>query len=377
MLKGVHLTLMIGPGVPVPAPQSVIDALTEVSVSHNETRSGFQLSFAVGKSSPLIKTLLPAGYFDPISTRVVIIATVSGTPHVLMDGLVTQQQVQPSSEPGESKLTVTGEDLSLAMDVVAVSRPFTGMNTYAIANLVLAPYLALGIVPLVIPPIIPTVRSPTRGWDSQVNKTDREYLNQLAEQSGYVFFVRPGPLPLQSVAYFGPSTSIPVPQPALTINMDAHSNVDSLSFTLNGLAKKIRIYTIFDPFTHRIPLPIPLPNINLLKPPLGLRPTPPHRIEFAKNVAGYSPDRALQHALAFLLNKSNSAAVTGNGSLNVTRYGHVLQARMLVGVRGAGIAYDGLYYVDSVNHSLKKGEYKQNFTLSRDGLISNVSRVPL
>jgi len=375
MLKGVHLTLLIGPGVPIPAPQSVIDALTEVSVNHDEARSGFQLSFAVGKSSPLLKTLLPAGYFDPITTRVVIIATVSGTPHVLMDGLVTQQQMQPSSDPGESKLTVTGEDLSLAMDVVAVSRPFTAMNVYAIANLVLAPYLALGIVPLVIPPIIPRVQSPTEGWTQQVNQTDRAYLNQLAEECGYVFFVRPGPLPMQSVAYFGPSSSIPVPQPALTINMDAHSNVDSLSFTLNGLAKKIRIYTILDPFTHKIPIPIPVPSINLFKPPLGLRPIPPHRIEFAKNVAGYKPDKALQHALAFMLDKSNSAAVTGNGSLNVMRYGHILQSRMMVGVRGAGIAYDGLYYVDSVNHSLKKGEYKQNFTLSRDGLISNVPRV--
>ena len=60
----------------------------------------------------------------------------------------------------------------------------------------------------------------------------------------------------------------------------------------------------------------------------------------------------------------------GNGSLNVVRYGHILKPRQLVGVRGAGLAYDGLYYVDSVTHNIKRGEYKQNFTLSRDGLIS-------
>ena len=39
-------------------------------------------------------------------------------------------------------------------------------------------------------------------------------------------------------------------------------------------------------------------------------------------------------------------------------------------MRGAGLAYDGLYYVNSVTHTLKRGEYKQSFTLSRDGLIS-------
>ncbi|TMJ15754.1 MAG: hypothetical protein E6G94_06070, partial [Alphaproteobacteria bacterium] len=241
------LTLMIGPGVPVPAPEAVTDALTGVSVSHDATRSGFQLTFAVSKKSTLLTTLLPAGYFDPISTRVVIVATVGGFPNVLMDGLVTQQQVQPSSNPGESTLTITGEDLSLAMDVVAITRPFLGMPEYAIVNLVLAPYLALGIVPVVIPPIVPIVQSPTDGWDTQTNQTDRDYIRQIAQRCGYVFFVRPGPLPLQSIAYFGPDMDVPVPQPALTINMDAHTNVDALSFTLNGLAKKIRVFTILDP----------------------------------------------------------------------------------------------------------------------------------
>ena len=67
---------------------------------------------------------------------------------------------------------------------------------------------------------------------------------------------------------------------------------------------------------------------------------------------------------------NSPAAVSGSGSLDVLRYGRVLLPRMLVGVRGAGLAYDGLYYVDSVTHNIKRGEYKQSFTLSRDGLIS-------
>jgi hypothetical protein len=50
---------------------------------------------------------------------------------------------------------------------------------------------------------------------------------------------------------------------------------------------------------------------------------------------------------------------------------------MLVGVRGAGLAYDGLYYVDSVTHKLKRGEFKQSFQLSRDGLMSLTPKVPV
>jgi hypothetical protein len=51
------------------------------------------------------------------------------------------------------------------------------------------------------------------------------------------------------------------------------------------------------------------------------------------------------------------------------RYGGLLKARQLVGVRGAGEAYDGLYFVRSVTTSMKRGEMKQNFTLSRNALI--------
>jgi hypothetical protein len=70
-------------------------------------------------------------------------------------------------------------------------------------------------------------------------------------------------------------------------------------------------------------------------------------------------------------------AVSASGSLDSLIYGNILQARGLVGVRGAGSPFDGLYYVKSVTHNIKRGEYKQNFTLVRNGLISTVSRVPV
>jgi hypothetical protein len=69
-------------------------------------------------------------------------------------------------------------------------------------------------------------------------------------------------------------------------------------------------------------------------------------------------------------------AVTGEGSLDVLRYGRSLKARQLVGVRGAGLAFDGLYYVKSVTHNIKRGEYKQSFKLVRNGLISTLPKVP-
>jgi hypothetical protein len=375
MLKGVHLTLMIGPAVPVAAPKPVTDALQSVQVTSSKDRSGFQLTFAVSKKSPLLTTMLPSGYFDPIVTRVVIVATVNGSPNVLMDGVVTRQELTPSNEPGQSTLTVTGEDLSVLMDLFEL--PFIrypAMPEIARIYLILAKYLVFGIVPVAIPPIPPDVSLPTEEIATH-RGTDRAYIRQLASDAGYVFYVEPGPLPRQSIAYFGPDIRIPVPQSALNVNMDAHTNVESMTFSLDGLAKKVVVFTILDPITHKVPIPIPVPDVSILRPPLGARLTPPSRIEFANDGAAQNPLKAAQKILGMLF-ESSSAAVSVSGSLDVLRYGHVLRSRMLVGVRGAGIAYDGLYYVDSVTHNLKRGEYKQSFQLSRDGLISLTSKVP-
>jgi len=83
-----------------------------------------------------------------------------------------------------------------------------------------------------------------------------------------------------------------------------------------------------------------------------------------------------QAILIALAKAAQSAdSVSGQGTLDVLRYGRLLQARQLVGVRGAGMAFDGLYYVKSVTHSIKPGQYKQNFSLSRNGLVSSVPKV--
>ncbi len=374
MLDGIHLTLLIGPpSVPVPAPLPLTEALQSVEVTSGRDGSGFQLTFTVGKTSLIQTVLLPAGQLDPMVTRVVLIVTLLGVPQVIADGIVTQHQLAPGNEPGQSTLTLTGEDLSVLMDVLEVKIIYPAMPDEAKVALILAKYAAFGIMPIIIPPLVDSVESPTSGYDTQTG-TDRDYVRGLASQCGYTFYVDPGPLPLQNIAYFGPDVRLPVPQPALSVNSDWATNVDSLSFSLDGLSKKVTVITILDPITGKIPVPIPLPNINIFKPPLGARLTPPARITFSDDLASLSPDEAAKRAFGILRDGADS--ISGSGSLSVPRYGSILRSRMLVGVRGAGLAYDGMYYVESVTHNLKRGEYKQNFTLSRDGLISQTPVVP-
>lgn len=375
MLKGVTLSLLIGPLVPVPAPRSVIDALTDVTVTTDDTgKSGFQLNFVLSTGSPLHTLFLLTGGAQLPVLRVIIVATVNGTPNVLMDGVVTNQQVLPGTDAGHATLSVTGEDLSVLMDRQDLSGfPFPATPAEGRVLLLLAKYAALGIIPLVVPSVLLDVPLPTSRIPAQ-RGTDLAYIRQLAGKVGYVFYVEPGPAPGTSTAYWGPQIKVGVPQPALTIDMDAHSNVESLSFAFDASQNALPTLFYYEELTKAV-IPIPLPPITPLSPPLGLLPPIPTRLEPVGNSLSKLP---LPQAIMIGLAKAAkwAEAVTGEGELNVLRYGRVLKARQLVGVRGAGLAFDGLHYVKSVTHRIRRGDYRQSFKLSRNGLISTLPRVP-
>jgi hypothetical protein len=259
------------------------------------------------------------------------------------------------------------------MDLIQIKGiPYPGMPPSARAAVILAKYAAFGIIPVVIPSILLDVPLPTNRIPTQ-NVKDLTYLKRLAEEVGYVFYVDPGPAPGTSTAFWGPEVKIGLglPQPALSINMDAHTNVESLNVSFDGSRKTLPILNIHNPET-KVTIPIPLPDVTPLSPPLGLVPPPPKRIQFLET-GRLSP---IQAALIGIAKAAKSAdVVSATGSLNVLRYGHILKARQLVGLRGAGIAFDGLYFVKSVKHQIKRGEYKQDFTLTRNALVSNVPAV--
>jgi hypothetical protein len=366
MLKGFYLTLMIGPIIPVIAPQPVMDAITSVQVTTSAgQRSGFQITFGLSKDSMLNKILLPAGYFDP-KIRVIIIVTVNGLPHVLMDGVITQQSVAPSSEPGQSTLTITGEDLSLLMDLEEVRMCYPGQPHQVRVALICLKYAMYGIIPAPVPPLLTDIPNPIKEIPIQ-SDTDLAYINQMAKEVGYIFYIEPGPIPGTSIAYFGPEIRIGIPQPALSVNMDAETNVESLSFTFSGLARSQMTLDITEPIT-KITISVPIPDVGLLRPPLAARPAIALRKAPVPCTAKKNPIQAALLGLSMTAEASDS--ISGDGQLDVLRYGHILKARQLVSVRGAGLAYDGFYYVKSVTHNIKRGEYKQSFTLGRDGLIS-------
>ena len=376
MLSGnISLSLMIGPLVPVPAPRVVMEALHEVTVTcSDEGRSGFRLAFSLSTQSPLHTLFLLGSGISAIPViRVVIVATVNGTPNVIMDGAMTKFDIKPGTKSAQAILTVYGEDLSVMMDQSDWSGlPFPAMPAEGRVALLLAKYAYLGVVPLVIPSVMVDVPLPTSKVEAQ-RGTDLAYIKQLAERVGYVFYLDPGPVPGQSFGYWGPQIKVGIPQPTLSINMDGHSNVESLNFSFENDKHKLPAYYYYNEQT-KVTLAIPLPPITPLNPPLGLIPPIPTALTpVADNLSKLPVSQGIMRGLAAAAKWAE--VVTGDGTLDVVRYGRLLKARQLVGVRGAGPAYDGLHYVKSVTHTIKRGEYRQSFKLSRNGLISTVPRV--
>jgi hypothetical protein len=243
--------------------------------------------------------------------------------------------------------------------------------------LILLKYSVFGVIPLVIPSVMLYVPLPIDQIPSQKG-TDLEYIRYLADQAGYVFYIDPGPVPGASKAYWGPQIKIGSAQPALSMDMDAYTNVESMQFSYDQEQNKVPLVYVYNSETG-ISIPIPMPPVSLLNPPLGAIPPlpvnllPPDLSPFREDVSKMPIPQAIMMGLAEAAR--NADVVTCEGSLDVTRYGGVLKARQLVGVRGAGVAFDGLYYVKSVTHKIKRGEYKQDFTLTRNGLVSTVQTV--
>ncbi len=377
--KGIQLTLMMGPIVPFAAPRVVLDALDSVEVHTSDgAASGFQLRFQFNSRSELNTIfLIAAGTGTALATpplRVLLIVTLNGTPQPLFDGVMTNVEVQAGSQGAAGSVTVTGEDLTKVMDMQDFSGlPFPALPIEARVALLCAKYAPFGIVPLPVPILFPDVPIPIDKIPAQKG-TDLQYIRQLAGDVGYVFYIDPGPVPGTNVAYFGPQIKVGVPQPALNVDMDALTNVEALNFDFDPTKGVLPVVFIQNQLT-RVPIPIPIPNLNPLQPPLGAIPTPIANLKVLKDTAKLNPMQAIARGVAEA--SKSQDAVTATGSLDVLRYGRVLKARGLVGVRGAGIAYDGLYYVQSVRSTLKRGEFKQSFTLTRNGLVSITPKVPV
>ena len=317
------------------------------------------MTFTLAKDTLIDYGLLLSGVFDA-PNRVIIAIVISGLSHGVIDGVITDHQVVPSNRVGESQLIVSGKDISQMLDLEEKNATFPNQSDSVIALSILKNYATLGLVPHITPTTdvpIELERIPSQ------QGTDLAFLRELAQRNGFVFYIEPTVVPGINTAYWGIDNRLGVPQPALTMNMGSATNVDTpINFHFDALAPASPQVTIVEPFS-RMAISIPVPTG--LRPSLANQPAQSLRKTVSRDVAGLNPIQAALRGLAAATQTTDALQATG--TVDVVRYGHVLQARKLVGVRGVGHSYNGYYYVKEVQHTIKKGEYTQQFTLIREG----------
>ena len=102
--------------------------------------------------------------------------------------------------------------------------------------------------------------------------------------------------------------------------------------------------------------------VSTRMPPLAAMPALPFQLPNVRTTLLEGAGQGLNVMQAYaraqaLTDRSMDSVVTVEGELDALRYGDLL----------TGFTYDGLYYVKSVNHTITKGQYKQRFTLTREG----------
>jgi hypothetical protein len=377
-METVHMTLMIGPTVAVPVPRPIVEALDSVEVSHGDQgRSGFQLSFLVGRSGQgdfLDDSLLANPLFKPFN-RVVIVVMFGLLSSVVMDGVITDVQFAPGGEPGQSRLTLTGEDISVMMDLEHKQAEHPAQDETSIALKLITGYAQYGLIPAVTPPPVVDLPLPIDRTPVQTD-TDLGFLRAMADRHGYVFYIAPGPAPLTSTAWWGPPKRFDLPQAALSVNMGPATNVDSIQFQYSALQQTVYSGKVQD---RQLNTSLPYQTFATLRlPPLAALPAVVAQLPNVKKQILSDGGLTYTQTLARAQGRTDASAdnvLTATGALDAVRYGALLQPRGVVGVRGAGYLHDGVYYVKSVSHSIRRGEYKQRFTLTREGFGSTVPAV--
>jgi hypothetical protein len=367
-ILGVRLNLLIGrEPFAAPAPPSVLEALADVEVTHSDReRSGFRLTFAIGRSGPLdfLDFDLVGSPLLQEKSRVVLTVLFNITPRVIMDGIVTRRDLVPGDAPGEARLVLSGHDLSLVLDREHKTVEHPAQDETVIVNKIAGSYARYGLVPKVVPPTvidppIPIERTPQQAC------TDWGYLQRMAKRFGYVTYVEPGPAPLTNTLYWGPPVRPDLPQKPLNVNLGPITNVINVSAAADALATTLVETKVKDPRTGQ---DVPVLAAFSTRPPLGLLQTALLDLGSLRKVrmptSGLSPTRAMAWAQG-LLDASTDDSITVSGTLDSVKYNDVLRAGRHVDLRGVGFQFDGTYLTRSVTHQVTRGAYTQDFSLSR------------
>lgn len=376
-MTGVNLTILAGKIIPIPISAKLVQSIQTVEVENNDQGfDGFEIVFSAAKADlgGIFDFDLLSNLYLLKNNRIIIMVTINGRPNVLMDGIILEHNLSPSPDSGASTFTIKGTDISRKLDEKEVDATHNSQPDNIIVTKIIASYAQYGLIPLVIPPKFLSVPTPLTDIPSQEN-TDLKYIQELGQKHDYIFAIETTDIPGVNTAYWGPQIRVGMPQKALTYDMGFASNITNVNITDDSSDTTFVSGLIQDSTTN---VEIPIQTFAPLRIPLSLYPSwisnfLNTKTKVLRDTGGLSAVQAFAKAQSDTDETIDNVTITGE--LNSLKYGDTLKARKLVGLRGVGFSYDGLFYVKSVTHKISKGSYTQNFTLSRDGIGSNIPLV--
>ena len=382
VLSSVQLTLMMGPVIPLTVPRAVLDALVDGRGEVDDVGpSGFQLVFSIDKQSPLQILFLLTGGLPLLFMRCILVATVNGVANVLIDGVITNNQISPGDKGSNSTLTHHRQGSDRADGPVELERlslpglPARGARGAAARQ----------------------VRVLRRDAADHSQRPDRHPAADRPDpqpaghrpattsarwpsEVGYVFYIDAGPGARHEHRLLGAADQS---RPGAARAQRRHGRLHQRREPALHASIRRRTRSRWSTSTSRRPASASRSRFrrsrrsirrSALIPPLPTNLLPPISTPFRDDLSKLPIPQAIMMGLAAAA--QNAEVVTCEGSLDVTRYGGVLKrAQAGRACAAPGPAFDGLYYVKSVTHKIKRGEYKQNFTLTRNGLVSTVPTV--
>ena len=392
-VSSIQLGILVGSGLSS-ASSTIVESLSRVEANcTTEAPSTVQLSFNAGRvGNAGDYALLSSGDLQPMN-RLALTVTVNSAQSVLFDGFITHQQLLPGRYPKGATLLVTAEDVSVKMGLLQVSAEYPGMTDDQIVQQILSSrYGGLVTASVTAPSINPTPDL----YVPQQNDTDLSYIRELAARYGFIFSIQPGSSAGSNQAYWGPPVRSGTPQPTLNVDVGSATNIEAIRFRFDALAPTVSYGSVLQiesqdssqngpvqvviSSSTRSPALATTPALvapdGLTSNPTSFDPTSVQVRGTLLQAPGLSPMQG-QAVAQGMVDRSTDLVVVGEGDLDATRYGGLLQPSGTIGVRGTGTTYDGLYYVQSVQHrihlQLGRWNYKQSFVITREGVGSTVT----
>lgn len=280
----------------------------------------------------------------------------------VMRGYIREVQVEFPQEPGGALVTVTVQDDSLLLDRAHKRRTWGSEEAPATDGRIVGQIVSDAGLSLTDPSV-----NGQSGLAVNQDGTDAAFLKKRAEANGFELIYRAGEVyfgPWRTEAeaqatimvYAGPATNCIQfdvkddghKPDAVTVDVAAEDGDGTVSRTLTpdippmGQEPATSVETLDDGFVWRI-------------------------AKQGESEPGKAEQMAQQKA------NENAFKVLGAGTLDGTRYGHVLLPGLPVGVDGVGTRHAGTWYVDSVRHLFDVEGYRQEFELLRNAYGDNLA----